>query len=98
VERLGEDRLEGRVAIAAIEAGADTRRASAGDGEALEVADDLLHRAELGEYVVGGEDLADVGADLGAELLGARLPVALATVAEIAALGREMRLLRAAPT
>ena len=98
VERLGEDRLERRVAVAAVEARADTRRAGAGDREALEVADDLLHGAELGEHVVGSEDLADVRADLGAELLGARLPVALAAVAEIAALGREMRLLRAAPT
>ena len=98
VERLGEDRLERRVAVAAVEARADTRRAGAGDREALEVADDLLYGAELGEHVVGSEDLADVRADLGAELLGARLPVALAAVAKIAALGREMRLLRAAPT
>src|SRR5262245_10108092 len=96
IERLGEDRLEGGVAVTAGEARADTRGAGAGDREALKVADDLLHGARLGEHVVGGEDLADVRPDLGGELLGARLPVALAAMAEIAALGREVRLLRAA--
>jgi hypothetical protein len=56
IERLGEDRFDGRVAEAGKEVGAGTGGPGARDGEALEVADDLLRGAQLEEDVVRGED------------------------------------------
>ena len=63
---------------------------------ALEVGHDRLHRAQLQEHVVAGEDVADVRADLVAERVGTLLPVLLAAVPQVAASLGQVGLDRAA--
>ena len=76
VERLAQDVAHAAVGVIAEVAGARAGGAGALGRKLLEMRDDGLHGAQLAEHVVGGEDLADVRADLGAEPLGALHPEA----------------------
>jgi hypothetical protein len=65
-------REHGRSRGQAIEAPASTGGSCSLDRKVAEMTDDRLYGSQLKQHVVGVEDLADIAADLFAELVGAR--------------------------
>ena len=90
VKRAGEDAPDALVAVVG-----KVVRPPAGcrcplGGELLEIADDGLHVAQLGQDIVGGDDVADVGADVRAQGVGTLGPEGQGTLGQGGAMLRQV--------